>query len=105
MNKIVMFIWGSVIVLLCTLLFLIGYKERDVDYINYQNALKEATKAYIKKNNLSNKNQIVFVEELVKDNYIVETEDNKKYCVESIVYSEGLIKDEFIINKNCEDKE
>ena len=105
MNKIVMFIWGSVIVLLCTLLFLIGYKERDVDYINYQNALKEATKAYIKKNNLSNKNQIVFVEELVKENYIIETEDNKKYCVESIVYSEGLIKDEFIINKNCEDKE
>lgn len=105
MNKLVMFIWGAVIVLLCTLLFLIGYKEKDLDYIRYENLLKTATKAYVNNKGLNKDSQIVFVEELVEANYITETEENKKYCIESIVYSEGLIKDNYVINKNCKDKE
>lgn len=101
MNKVVMFIWGSIIVLLCTLIFLIGYKEKDHELIDYQQSLKNATVLYIKNNNLSNRKQIVFVEDLVKDNYIENDEKVDKYCVNSIVYTKGILMDDFVMNYNC----
>ena len=105
MNKTVMVIWGLIIIMLCTLLYLIGYNERDVDYINFQNDLKHATRKYIKDKGLSTKNQLVFTSELLEDNYYKDKEDIEKYCVESVVYNETIFKDEFIINKNCDIKE
>ena len=105
MNRIVMVIWGLIIVMLCALLLLIGYKERDTEYIDFQNSLKNATKLYIKDNGLSSKNQLVFIKDLVENNYFNDEKDIKKYCAESVLYNETLIKDEFIINKNCESGE
>lgn len=105
MNKIVMVIWGLIIVMLCTLLFLIGYNERDKEYIDFQNDLKRATKMYIKDKGLSTKNQLVFSSELLEDNYYKDKDEIKKYCVESVVYNETLLKDELVVNKNCVDEE
>ena len=107
MNKIVMVIWGLVIVGLCTLIFMIGYNKQDRDYINYVSELKKAGKSYVNDNRISIKvgdSIIIYIDDLIKNQYIKEDKKIEEYCIEGIVYSNELLIDNYSIKKNCEDK-
>lgn len=107
MNKIVMVVWGICIVGLFTLILLIGYKEQDKDYINFQNELKKASEKYIYDNRLKTKlgsSIIVYIDDLIKGQYIEENDKIDEYCIEGIVYTNNLLKDTYTFKTNCEDK-
>ena len=107
MNKKIMIVWGMLIFLMCTLLLLIGFKYKDTDYMRLEIDLRNATKAYMKKNNLNPKiseSVKVFIDELINDNYVNE-ESAKKYCIKSVTYSNGILVDDYEIEKECENEE
>lgn len=107
MNKVIMFIWGSIITLLCVLIFMIGYKERDKDYMAFESSLKRTVVSYLKNNNIatkSNQSIIIFSDDLVSHEYMNDT-DLKKYCIKKIIYKRGIIKDKFIFEKECDKEE
>ncbi len=102
-----MFVWGMVIVLMCTLIFMIGYKQQDRDYINLSKELKQAGKTYVHDNRISPKlgsSVIIYIDDLINGQYIKEDEKLKEYCVEGVVYSNELFIDSYSIRKNCNGK-
>ena len=108
MNKFVMVIWGLAVASIFVLIFMIGYKEQDRDYINLSNELKVASKTYIKDNRLSASlggSIIVYIDDLINGNYIEENDKIEEYCIEGIVYTNNLLKDSYTLRVNCEDKE
>lgn len=108
MNKIVMVVWGLAVFGILTLIFMIGYKEQDRDYINLSKELETASKIYIKDNRLSaslGSSVIVYIDDLINGQYIEENDKIKEYCIEGIVYTNHLIKDSYTLRLNCEDKE
>ena len=106
MNKIIMFFWALIIILMLVTILLIGYNKQDKIYLELESNLKQAAKCYVKNNNLKPKiseSEIIFVDKLIEGEYI--KEDNiKEYCIDSVVYSRGLIIDEYKINIKCEDR-
>lgn len=107
MNKVVMFIWGLVIVGLCTVIFMIGYKEQDRDYISLSKELKTAGKSYVKDNRISTKigdSVIIYVDDLIKGQYINENDKINDYCIEGVVYLNRIFIDEYDIKINCDNK-
>lgn len=102
-GKVAMFIWGSIIVLVFLLIFLIGYKEKDRTNIKFENNLKKIVTSYVKNNSLLpkvNDSVIIFSEDLVKDDYLSE-EDKDKHCIEKVIYYNGIIFDNITIDENC----
>ena len=105
MNKIVMVIWGCVIVLLCLLLFLIGYKHRDKEYLSFENSVKSATKSYVRNNRLTpsiNDSTVIFIDDLLNADYI-SIDKVKGHCINNIVYYRGLLFDTVTIDTDCDD--
>ena len=109
MSRWLMALWGVVIILILTAIYIIGYniknKEKDEEYIKLESSLKTATYSYLNKNNMVpgfNESQIVFIEDLIKDEYVKNEEEINKYCVKSIVFTNGLLKDDYNIIKECE---
>ena len=109
MNRLVMVVWGLIICALCTIILMIGYKQKDnnKELLNLQSNLKEATKLYIKDHNIKlgvSESTKIYIEDLVNEKYISEDDEEiDKYCVDSVVYSNGIIKDSFKINSECEE--
>ena len=109
MNRIVMVIWGLVIVSMCTLIYMIGYKQQDLDYLSIAKELKKAGETYANDNRLSlttkiGNSSIIYIDDLLKGQYIKEDEKIQDYCIEGVVYSNNLIKDSYTIKQNCEGK-
>ena len=108
MNKIVMVVWGLVIVSMCALIFLIGYKQQDREYIKLSDELKTAGKSFIKDNNIKIKtgdSYIIYINELINGQYIEKNDKIEEYCIEGVVYSNEVFHDTYSIRINCKDKE
>ena len=108
MNKVVMFVWGLVIVGMCTVILMIGYKEQDRDFLKISKELKASAKAYVHDNRIDIKigdSTIIYVDDLIKGQYVEENEKIKEYCIEGIVYSNRIFIDEYKVNINCNNKE
>ena len=108
MNKLVMVVWGLIIVALCMIILMIGYKKKETDkeFLNLQSNLKQATKLYLKDNNIDLKiseSTKIYIDDLINGEYIEDSEELKTYCVDSVVYSNGILKDIFKVNTNCEE--
>ena len=106
-NKIFV-IWGLVIVMLLGTLLILGNNKKDKVYMALEKDLDKATLVYLKNNNMVpelDESAIVFVSKLIEEDYIKESEDLKKYCIESITFTKGLIKDKYEITTNCKDEE
>ena len=100
-----MIIWGSLVVMICGMLVILGLNLEDN---KIERELKSAANHYIENNNIKlsmASATIIYVKELVKDEYI---EDSKKYdekCIQSIIVSKGLILNDYTINKECKNEE
>ncbi len=105
MNKKLMVLWAIVIVLLLTAIFLIGYSRKDREYMKLEGSIRTATYSYLKNNNLVpeyDESAIVFIEDLVNEDYLKDSESLNKYCVKSIIFTKGLFKDKYKLNLECE---
>ena len=105
-----MFLWTFIVFLMLGTILFIGLQKRDKVYLDLSSSLEQITKKYVYKNNSSikiNDKKIVFIEELIDNNYIDEDikKNIDKYCIKSIVYTKGLLDDKYTINKECESKE
>ena len=100
-----MIIWGSLVVMICGMLVILGLNLEDN---KIERDLRSAVNHYIEDNNikLSVANAtIIYINELVEDEYI---KDSKKYdenCIQSVVVSKGLILNDYTINKECKNEE
>lgn len=100
-----MIIWGCLIVLICGVMFLLGFNLEDN---KISREIKSAANSYIKDNNmiLSIGNAtIVYLDELVDSKYISDKEKFEKKCIKSIVVSKGIISNEYTINTECDKTE
>lgn len=107
MNKVVMFIWGLVIVGLCTVILMIGYKEQDRDYLKLTKEIKTAAKEYVKDNRANVKTGdsiIIYINDLISGQYVEENDKIKKYCIEGVVYSNHIFIDDYEVKINCDNK-
>ncbi len=108
MNKVVMVVWGLVIVSMCTLIFAIGYKEQDRVYINLTKEIKQAGKLYVKDNRIKTKigeSKIIYIDDLIKGQYIEKNEKIDEYCIDGVIYSNEILKDSYTIRIDCKSKE
>ena len=108
MNKLTMFIWGLTILMLCTLILIIGYRKQDKVFLDLSASLELGASRYVEKNNIKlkfNESSKIYIEDLIKDNYIEEDENIEKYCIDSVLVYKGLFGYKYALNENCEDKE
>ncbi len=102
MNKNTMMLQGFIIVFLLGVILVIGYSKQDREYISYTRELRTACIKYMKDNNTKlkfNETTIIFIDDLLKDEYITTTND--KYCIYSVSYTKGLILGKYKANKDC----
>ena len=106
MNKISMFIQGIVIFALCSIVLIIGYKQKDTKLDDYSVIIQDAAKAYIHDNGIKPKlsqSYVVKIQDLIDGGYIKEDDKLKEYCITGVIYSNNLVKDTYSIEKNCEE--
>ena len=107
MNKVVMVVWGLVIFALCTLIFMIGYKKQDRVLINLTNELTSSSKQYVKDNRITTnigESKIIYIDDLIKGNYIQDNDKIEEYCIEGVIYSRTLLTTTYTLKINCENK-
>ena len=99
-NKIII-LWGSIIILLITILFIIGINyEKEIKYINIKQEVKESVKKYIKENNIKNDFEITS-EELESEGYLKEIKLDDKICAADISVKKVLIFKKYNIEFTC----
>ena len=99
-NKIII-LWGSIIILLITILFIIGINyEKEIKYINIKQEVKESVKKYIKENNIKDDFEITS-EELESEGYLKEIKLDDKICAADISVKKVLIFKKYNIEFNC----
>lgn len=99
-NKVII-VWGSIIILLITILFIIGINyEKEIKYINIKQEVKESVKKYMKDNNLKAPLAITS-EELVSLGYIKELKLDDKICAADISVKKVLIFKKYNIEFTC----
>ena len=99
-NKIII-LWGSIIILLITILFIIGINyEKEIKYINIKQEVKESVKKYIKENNIKDYFEITS-EELESEGYLKEIKLDDKICAADISVKKVLIFKKYNIEFTC----
>ncbi|MCI6350195.1 MAG: hypothetical protein MR779_04750 [Tenericutes bacterium] len=99
-NKIII-LWGSIIILLITILFIIGINyEKEIKYINIKQEVKESVKKYIKENNIKDDFEITS-EELESEGYLKEIKLDDKICAADISVKKVLIFKKYNIEFTC----
>lgn len=99
-NKIII-LWGSIIILLITILFIIGINyEKEIKYINIKQEVKESVKEYIKENNIKDDFEITS-EELESKGYLKEIKLDDKICAADISVKKVLIFKKYNIEFTC----
>lgn len=108
MSKGLMYLWGAVIFLMCGTILVIGLQHKDTTFIDLENNLRKVSLKYIKdkKISLSYKQPIIlYVDKLIEEDYIKDTKEVEKFCVESIIINKGIIVHDFDLNMQCEKNE
>ncbi len=102
MNKYTMALQGFIVVCLLGIVLVLGYNKKDKEYIAYTRELRNACEKYMSDKNLKpkiNETIIIFIDDLLKEEYITTTND--KYCIFSVSYRKGLILGKYKANKDC----
>lgn len=105
MNSKVMFLWGMLILIICSTLLIIGNSKKDKVLLKLERNIKSSSKKYISDNNIKikyNSSYVVTINDLINDDYIEDSEEIKKYCIKTIVVSKNIFLYEFVINKECD---
>ncbi len=108
MNKVTMFIWGLVIFSLWGVILFIAYQKQDKVFIDLSSNLKYAGKLYVKENKINlkfNESSKIFIEDLIEDEFIKDSEELKEYCIDSVIVHKGIFGYEYKVNVDCSNKE
>jgi hypothetical protein len=107
MNSKIMFLWGLIIVLICSTLIILGNMQKDKTLIRLERNIKVATKEYIVNEKLEpkfNESTVVYIDELINKKYLKDDENIKEYCIKEVLFTKGILINEYEILKEC-DKE
>lgn len=104
MSKKLMVLWFLIIFLLLGTILVIHYSSLDWNRIDLQRKIKKTSYNYFKDNNLLpsiNESSIVYINDLIEKNYIKDTEEIDKYCIESVEVTNKLFINIFTVNRKC----
>ena len=102
MNRMTMALQAFIVVGILGIILVIGYSKKDKEYLTYSREVRRACEKYVadKKIDLKfNEATIIFMKDLLDENYISEIKD--KYCIYSVTYSKGFIFSKYKGNKDC----
>ena len=105
MNKFTMVIWGFTIFALVFVILIIGFNKQDKDYNRLTTDLRVVAKKYIKDKDIKlgiNESSVIFINDLIEENYLEEDEMINKYCIKSIVVQREIFRNIFKFNIECE---
>ncbi|NLC47894.1 MAG: hypothetical protein GX758_00855 [Tenericutes bacterium] len=105
MNSKIMFLWGSIVVLICAFLIVLSNSQKDKVLLRLERDVKTATKEYVANENLEpkfNESTVVYIEQLLEKKYLKDEELLNEYCINRITFTKGLVIDKYIIIKECE---
>lgn len=106
MKNSVMFIWGILIVTLCSLVFAIGlYEQKNEERLTVERAYKEAARKFLKEHDSfpdSNESITVMYEDLKKEDFIDEVKYKDKECVGNVTVSKKFIFYKYETSIKCE---
>ena len=81
---------------------IIGFNEKDKEYISYTRNLRTICNQYMKDKNTNlkfNETELIFLSDLVDKEYLDSTEN--KWCIYSVSFTKGLIFGKYKANKDC----
>lgn len=102
MSKKVIALWGFIVVALAAIIYIIGItKEEELKYISLKNDVREATKEYIKNNNIKDYPFTITTEELEEKDYLGELKLENKLCAADITVTKKFILKKYKIEFTC----
>lgn len=104
MSSKIMFLWGFVVLLICSFLLIMGNIGKDYNLFLLEKEIKHSSRDYLKDKNRYpsvNNTEVVFIDELVDNEYIKENEDYNKYCIKSIEVNNKIFIDKVEVIKEC----
>lgn len=106
MNKKLMVVQFFTVTCLILSICLIGVKQKDFDYDKLRKELVSACKEYMADKHIEtalSNSFVVYIDELIENNYIKKSDELDKYCVSEIVYFNGILQDDYKVINNCEE--
>lgn len=82
MNSKIMFLWGMIIVFICSLLIILGNIGPDYNLYKMEKKVKYAAKEYFEDND---EEKFVLIQYLIDDNYLRYNDDIDKYCLNEVI--------------------
>lgn len=104
MNKNIMILWGSLIILICGMLLILGFNLEDN---RIKRELISATNKYMKDNEIKlapANATIVYINELIDLNYLEDSNKYEEKCINSVVVSRKILMNDYILSKDCNEK-
>ena len=105
MNSKIMFVWGLIIVLICSTLIIMGNDLKDKTLVRLERDLIKSTKEYFFEEDTSqiaiNECKVVTVDELIEKNYFKKNVNIDKYCIKSIKMIKKLFINKYVVTKEC----
>jgi|SRR5574344_1713484 DNA-directed RNA polymerase subunit N (RpoN/RPB10) len=104
MSKKIMYLWGFIVLLICSALIILGNVGDDYTLYKLERNIKLSATKYLKDNNMLpnyNESEVVFVQDLLRDKYIEEDLNIEKYCIKEVLVTNRLIVDKYEILKDC----
>lgn len=105
MNSKIMFLWGLIIVMICSALLILGNIGKDYKLYKLEREIKISSKKYLEQNDRIPKpyeSEVVFVDELLENEIIKNESDINKYCIKKVKITNKLIINKYEIIKECE---
>ena len=106
MSKKLMVLWFLVIFVMCFSLLVIHYNTLDKDLLKIEKEVKVASKKYFKDRDMLpslNETSIVFIDNLIKEEYIKESEKIEKYCIDSVKVNNKLFIYVYEVVRDCDE--
>lgn len=106
MSTKIMFLWGSIIVLICASLIVISNLKQDRILVKLERNLKLSSYKYFKENDLIpsfNESNVVNINELIENKYIEEDENIDKYCIKQVKVTNKFIIDKYEVIRKCDE--
>lgn len=100
MSSKIMFLWGTIIVFICSVLIVLGNIGADYKLYKYEKKVKYAAKEYFEDNN---EETSVLVQTLIDDSYLRNNEYVNIYCLKEVKKERKYyVLTSYSILKKCE---
>ena len=106
MNSKIMILWGTIIVLICSTLIVLGNNQGDKDLLRLKRNIKESYVEYLKDKELMpsfNKTYTIKIDKLIEEGYLGKTNTLDEYCIKEVTIKKGIIVNNYEFNIKCDE--